>query len=322
MNPYPLTFVPILKERIWGGSRLGTVLGKNVHAEGIGESWEISGVPGDVSVVANGPLKGKSLDEVLQSDPRAWLGKKVVDAHGKNFPILIKFIDAAKDLSIQVHPDDQLAGKRHNSFGKNEMWYIMDADKDARLILGFKEKVKESEYLKHLDQDTLPNILKAQPVQPGEAFFIHAGMIHAIGGGILLAEIQQTSDVTYRLYDYNRRDSEGNTRELHTEQALEAIDFDAVQPKPIQYKAELNTVNAMVETPYFTTNFVPVKGQMALFKSQRDAFTIVMGIKGAVSIGSPEGEVTIKAGQTVLLPATTQSVILKADYGEVLDISI
>ena len=322
MTYYPITFYPILKERIWGGNRLATELGKESPSDKTGESWELSGVDGDVSVVANGPLKGKSLKEVIATAPETWLGAETIARYGTEFPILIKFIDAASDLSIQVHPDDDLAAKRHDSFGKNEMWYVMDAEKDARLILGFDKPVTREEYLQHLKANTLTEILMEQPVEAGDAFFIHAGMIHAIGGGIMLAEIQQTSDVTYRLYDFNRRDAEGNTRELHTDLALDAIDFNAVKPKPVEYDKSKNTANDLISTPYFQSRFIQVEGSMGLFSSPRPSFSIFMGIKGQVEISSPEGAFTLARGQTVLIPAATKRLSLQSDYGEMLDITI
>ena len=322
MKHYPLRFYPILKERIWGGKRLATELGKATPSEKTGESWELSGVDGDVSIVSNGPLKGKSLTEVIASAPETWLGTKTIAKYGTEFPILIKFIDAASDLSIQVHPDDDLAAKRHNSFGKNEMWYIMDAEKDARLILGFDKPVTREEYLQNLKANTLTEILMEQPVQEGDAFFIHAGMIHAIGGGIMLAEIQQTSDVTYRLYDYNRKDADGNTRELHTEQALDAIDFNAVQPKPATYKKLENTANELITTPYFQTRYIRVKGSMELFKRPRPTFSIFMGTKGSIEITTSQGAQKLAKGQTLLIPAATDWVSLTSDSGEMLDITI
>ena len=222
---YPLKFKPILKERIWGGSKLSTVLGKTISNDLTGESWEISAVKGDVSIVANGPLSGMSLQDLINKYQESLLGVHIYRKFGKEFPILIKYIDAKQDLSIQLHPNDELARARHDSFGKNEMWYIMDADPGSELIIGFNKDVDPVEYKASLENNKLTELMNYVPVNDGDTFFIHTGKVHAIGAGILLAEIQQTSDVTYRIFDFNRRDKEGNLRDLHTEMALEAIDY-------------------------------------------------------------------------------------------------
>lgn len=322
MDIYPVTFYPILKERIWGGVKLKTELGKDIPGDNIGESWEISGVEGDVSVVANGPLQGKSLQELIEAHPEAWLGKEVVTQFGAQFPILIKFIDAATDLSIQVHPDDKLAEERHGSFGKNEMWYIMDADRDSRLILGFEEEVSKAEYKERLNNGELQEILMELPVKRGDAFFIHAGLVHAIGGGILLAEIQQTSDITYRLYDYDRKDAEGNSRELHTELALDAIDFKAIKPTAVEYPRKSNASNNLINTPFFKTEYVHVDGKLELFSNPRKSFTILMGVGGNANISTDLGDFELRKGNTLLIPAITSKLALEANGAEVLDISI
>ena len=226
MSLYPLKFTPIAKETIWGGNKLQQELNKDFSSERkIGESWEISGVTNDISVVANGELKGKNLSELIQEYAEQLLGKKNVQKFGSEFPLLIKFIDANDVLSIQVHPDDELAKERHNSFGKTEMWYVLGAEKESNLIVGFNQEVDQNLYQKKLKEGKLEEILNLEKVEKGSTYFIPAGRVHAIGKGILVAEIQQTSDVTYRIYDYNRKDDQGNTRELHTEWALDAIDY-------------------------------------------------------------------------------------------------
>ncbi|MCL4162945.1 UNVERIFIED_CONTAM: hypothetical protein GTU68_029289, partial [Idotea baltica] len=224
MNIYPLKFIPILKERLWGGTKLRDVLGKPIESDITGESWEISTVKGDVSIVSNGEFADISLQNLIDQYPEELLGKRVLERFGKEFPILIKFIDAKQDLSIQLHPNDELARKRHNSFGKTEMWYIMDADSDAKLIVGFNKDISKSEYSKSLEENRLLELLNYEKVKEGDTFFINTGKIHAIGAGVLLAEIQQTSDVTYRVFDFNRKDKNGDLRELHTELARDAID--------------------------------------------------------------------------------------------------
>lgn len=225
MNLYPFKFQPILKERLWGGTKLKDLLNKPSSSDITGESWELSAVKGDVSIIENGPLAGTSLQEAINHHPQALLGKSVTNRFGTEFPILIKFIDAKQDLSIQLHPNDELAKERHNSFGKTEMWYIMQADPGAELIVGFKQDMTKENYEKHLNEGKLTDILNYEKVKEGDTFFINTGKVHAIGAGILLAEIQQTSDITYRVYDFNRKDKEGNLRELHTELAIDAIDY-------------------------------------------------------------------------------------------------
>ena len=201
-NLYPLKFQPILKERIWGGNKLKTSLNKNSKLTNIGESWEISSVEGEISIVTNGSFRGKSLKELLRQFKSDLIGKKNYKNFKDKFPLLIKFIDANKDLSIQLHPNNELAAKRHNSFGKTEMWYVMQADCEANLIVGFKEQTSKEKYLKHLNSKSLPEILNYEKVKPGDTYFIDVGRVHAIGAGVMLAEIQQTSDITYRLYDW------------------------------------------------------------------------------------------------------------------------
>ena len=222
---YPLKFRPIFKEKIWGGSKLRNQLFKNTSSDKTGESWEISGVEGNISVVDNGFLQGKSLNDIISEYKESLLGKKIYNKFGTEFPLLIKFIDADDDLSIQVHPDDNTAKKRHKSFGKTEMWYVIDADKNAELITGVCKNTNKGEYSELLLNKQLKTILNFEKVKKGDVFFIPAGRIHAICKGILLAEIQQTSDITYRIYDWDRKDDTGNERELHTESAIDVIDF-------------------------------------------------------------------------------------------------
>ena len=226
MTLYPLKFNPILKDKIWGGEKLKNILNKQTEASNIGESWEVSDVEGDTSIVTNGPLKGQSLKELLSNFKSDLLGEKNYAQFGTKFPLLIKFIDAKEDLSIQLHPNDTLAAERHNSFGKTEMWYVMQADQDSNLIVGFNQDMNAEKYLHHLDNKSLTEILNFDKVQAGDTYFIEVGRVHAIGAGVMLAEIQQTSDITYRVYDWDRVDDKGNERELHNDLAIDAIDFD------------------------------------------------------------------------------------------------
>ncbi|MBT8293200.1 MAG: class I mannose-6-phosphate isomerase [Eudoraea sp.] len=322
MNLYPFKFYPILKERLWGGTKLGTVLGKELESDLVGESWEISGVNGDVSIVANGSYKGTSLTNLIHEFPEAILGKSVLERFGKEFPILIKFIDAQKDLSIQLHPNDELARKRHNSFGKTEMWYVMDSDEDAELIIGFKEDVTEEIYTESLKNNTLTDLLNYESVNEGDTYFINAGKIHAIGAGVLIAEIQQTSDQTYRVYDYNRKDAEGNLRELHTELSFDAIDYAKKNDFKVSYEQKINAANPMVNCPYFKTNFISLNQNIRFDLSNRDSFTIYMCIDGDVLIENDFGSILIKKGETVLVPASSSHIILNSERAKLLEITI
>ena len=305
---YPLTFDPIFKERIWGGTKLNTYLNKPITSDSIGESWEISTVENSISIVNNGPFKGMSLNDLIAQFPQAILGTKVYDQFGKQFPLLFKFIDAKEDLSIQLHPNDQLAMKRHNSFGKTEMWYVMQADQNARLIIGFKEKSSPEEYLKHLQDKTLLTILDSNKVSKGDAFFLETGTIHAIGGGIVVAEIQQTSDITYRVYDYDRVCSNGNKRELHVDLALDAINYNKVNSKK-DYKKQKNVSNEIVDCRYFTTNFIPLDGEMKIYKDSL-SFTVFMCVEGSFEIVYDGVVYQYQMGDTLLIPAFMSEFVL------------
>ena len=319
MNLYPLTFTPIFKERIWGGEKLEKELHKPIHQPLIGESWEVSTVKGDVSVIDNGALKGTSLQALIEQAPEALLGSAVYKRFGTDFPLLIKFIDAAQDLSIQVHPDDALAKARHNSFGKTEMWYIMEADPNASIIIGFNRNVSKEEYQSHLQNKTLSQLLNYEKVSHGDMFFIPAGKIHAIGAGVLLAEIQQTSDITYRVYDFDRKDKHGNYRELHTELALDAIDFERKDDFRKSYSSTENTVNPAVASPYFTTDYLKITQETPLTLSG-DSFHIYIGVAGKGSLQYGDMELPLEKGQTLLVPASCKEIHLKGKV-EVLQVS-
>jgi len=302
MELYPFQFEPILKDRIWGGTKLKDYLNKPISSKITGESWEISTVTNDVSVIANGFFKGKSLNELIQEFPEQVLGADAYAKFGKQFPLLFKYLDAREDLSIQVHPNDELAKKRHNSFGKTEMWYVMQADDDARLIVGFKEKSSQKAYLEHLENKTLLDILDAKKVKKGDVFFLETGTVHAIGAGTVIAEIQQTSDITYRLYDFDRVDVNGVARELHVDLALDAINYDVVTAEK-HYSNTENTANLIVDCPYFTTNFIPLDGTIAMTK-MGSSFIVYMCVEGSFQIQHNEKLYDYKTGDTILIPAT------------------
>ncbi len=302
MKFYPLQFNPILKERIWGGTKLKTFLNKPIFSEITGESWEISTVENDVSVVANGSCKGKTLNELIEEFPNEILGTTVYRRFGKQFPLLFKYLDAREDLSIQLHPNDALAKKRHNSFGKTEMWYVMQADQDARLIVGFKQKSNPDEYLEHLKNKTILELLNTKNVSKGDVFFLETGTIHAIGAGIVIAEIQQTSDITYRIYDFERKDPNGNERELHNDLALEAINYEVVEAEKKYEKVE-NKSNKIVDCHYFTTNFIPLNGKIDIAKNH-ETFRVYMCVDGTFELNCDQQKYSYQKGDTVLMPAS------------------
>lgn len=319
MDWYPLVFNPIIKERIWGGTKLRDVLHKPIVSNISGESWELSTVPGDVSVVANGALEGTDLNAVVALNPEAVLGKKVVAQFGDQFPLLFKFLDAREDLSIQVHPNDALAKERHNSFGKTEMWYVMQADPGAQLIVGFKEDSNAEAYQTALAQHQVVDLLAKHSVQKGDVFFLETGTVHAIGAGTLIAEIQQTSDITYRIYDFDRRDAQGNLRELHTELALEAINYQRTESKKT-YAQNTNVSNVMVNCPYFTTSFIPLT-DTASVHCTNDSFTVLMVMEGDCALLYGDKKMELTKGTTILLPAALEAVQLKGN-AELLEITI
>lgn len=316
---YPLQFEPILKERLWGGEKLKTEFGKPVVSKTTGESWELSTVKGDISVISNGDLKGQKLTDVIDAAPMDILGALVCKRFGTDFPLLFKFLDAREDLSIQVHPNDDLAQKRHNSFGKTEMWYVMQADVNAEIIVGFKENSSQDEYLMHLENKKLTSLLNQIPVNAGDVFFLETGTVHAIGAGILIAEIQQTSDITYRLYDFDRTDADGNKRELHVDLSLEAINYQKQETNKIYFK-EPNRSNLIVDCPYFTTNFIPLTEKIEIQKSG-NSFTVYMCVDGNFEIDCNGVVHEYKKGDTILIPASLKSYSL-AGSASILEIYI
>jgi mannose-6-phosphate isomerase len=308
LDIYPLQFKPILKERIWGGTKLKTILNKPITSDRTGESWEISTVDGDVSIVSNGTLAGKSLLDLIDSSPEEILGTEVYKRFGKQFPLLFKYLNAREDLSIQVHPNDELAKKRHNSFGKTEMWYIIQADEGSRIIVGFKEKSNADEYLDKLKNKTLLSILDDVKVKQGDVFFLETGTVHAIGAGLVVAEIQQTSDITYRLYDFDRVDAQGNKRELHLDLALDAINYNKVEARK-KHDTVLNKMNLVVDCPYFTTSFIPLEGKISINKTG-NSFAVFMCVEGSFEIECGGTKFQYTKGDTILIPAALKAFIL------------
>lgn len=300
---YPLKFKPVLKDKIWGGKKLRELLNKKEASDQCGESWEISGVEGNYSVIENGFLAGNNLSEILEIYMDELVGEKTYNKSGNEFPLLIKFIDANDNLSIQVHPDDELAAKRHNSFGKTEMWYVMEAENGAELIVGFNQKANKELYMSHLNDNKLAEILNREIVSKGDVYFMPAGRVHAIGAGCLIAEIQQTSDVTYRIYDFNRKDANGNLRELHTELAVDAIDFDYYPEYKTMYDLKPNTTAEIVQCDYFKTNLLELDKGLDRDFTPFDTFVIYMCLEGSTAIKYNAGGETVEKGQTILIPA-------------------
>lgn len=271
---YPLKFEPILKQTLWGGDKIISFKQLNDTRKEVGESWEISAVEGSESIVAEGPDKGMTLTEVLSKYREELLGEANYARFGVKFPLLVKFIDARQDLSIQVHPSDELAKKRHNSMGKTEMWYVIGADKGAKLRSGFSEQITPKEYKDRVYNNTITEVLQEYDIQPGDVFFLPAGRVHSIGAGAFIAEIQQTSDVTYRIYDFDRKDSKGNARELHTDLAREAINFEVLDDYRTQYDVVENEPIELVACPYFTTSLYDMTEEITCDYSELDSFVI------------------------------------------------
>ena len=304
----PIKFQTLLKQTLWGGDKIVTFKHLDSQLENVGESWEISGVKDNETIVKEGPLKGKSLNEVVAELKDRLVGKENYQRFGDEFPLLIKFIDARQDLSIQVHPNDEIAHKQGKPRGKTEMWYLMESEPGAKLYCGLKKQITPDQYKEMVDNDTICDALAQYEVKEGDCFFLPAGRIHAIGPGCFLAEIQQTSDVTYRIYDYKRKDKNGNYRELHTKLAAESINYQVENDYRTHYVGRLNKGVSLVQCPYFCTAVYDLNEPMTLDYSELDSFVILIGLKGEGKITDNEGnEVSIMAGDTLLIPATTET---------------
>ncbi len=307
---YPLLFEPILKPTLWGGRKLATALNKPLPPdELIGESWEVSGVKDNISVVANGPLQGRLLTELMATYKSDLLGGAVYERFPAEFPLLIKYIDANQDLSIQVHPDDELARQRHNSFGKTEMWYVIDAEPGATLISGFNRPTSRAEYMEYFQSGRLMELLNREQVATGDVFFLPAGRVHTIGKGLLIAEIQQTSDITYRIYDFDRVDKDGNKRQLHTEEALDAIDYRFYDNYKTSYDRNQPEVQ-LAQCRYFTVNRLQLTSRTARDYSALDSFVVLMFLSGAGTLHTAAGDFPYAKGHTYLLPATLNQIAI------------
>lgn len=311
----PLQFVPYYKSVIWGGDRIAKYKNEVINQENVGESWEISAVPGHESVVADGEYKGKKLTDLVNEYGADFLGTEVFKRCGKEFPLLIKIIDARQDLSVQVHPDDELARKRHDSAGKTEMWYIIDREPGSKIYTGLKAPLNPEEYKRRIADNSIMEVVADHVSEPNQFYFVPAGTIHAIGAGNLLAEVQQTSDITYRVYDYDRRDAEGNPRELHTELATDAIDYrfpNDITPTATVYPA---TTTKAVTSAYFTTDFLHlIPGEKFDVDTNGKTFAIIIVSKGTLDITLNSGEILhYKKGDTLLIPASMPPCTLSGD---------
>ncbi len=309
---YPLKFEPILKQLLWGGDKIIPFKHLDSQLTEVGESWEISDVENSESVVANGPDKGTTLSEMVGRYKEELVGESNYARFRNKFPLLIKFIDARQDLSIQVHPDDVLAQKRHNSMGKTEMWYVIGADKGAKLRSGFSQQVTSKEYKERVYNDTITDVLQEYEVHPGDVFFLPAGRIHSIGAGCFIAEIQQTSDITYRIYDFDRKDDKGHKRELHTELSREAINYEVLDDYRTHYDPVQNEPVELVACPYFTTSLYDMTEDISCDYSELDSFVIFICVEGECTmVDDQKNEISLRAGETVLFPATTQDVSIR-----------
>ena len=312
---YPLKFEDIFKTVVWGGEKIAPFKGVQTEQHNIGESWELSGVKGNESVVANGPLAGHTITELACQYKETLLGKKVYETTGTEFPLLIKFIDARDDLSVQVHPDDTLAGARHNgSKGKTEMWYVVQADEGAHLMAGLSRQTTPQEYESKVNDNTVTEILKDYKVREGDTFFIPAGRVHSIGKGCFIAEIQQTSDITYRIYDFGRLGLDGKPRELHTELAKDAIDYTVLDDYRTHYPKVTDSENTLVSCKYFTTSLFDLSQSVTKDIASLDSFLIAICIDGQGTILDGHGNsIQIRKGETILLPADSLSATFTPD---------
>jgi len=321
MRVYPIRFNPIFKEKIWGGNKLKDVLSKDTNKQDVGESWEISDVNGNVSEVSNGVYKGTNLKDLIANHEASFLGVDNFEHFGYDFPLLIKFLDAKTDLSVQVHPDNKMAQTYHNSFGKTEMWYIMDSNQDANIVLGLKDENTNTEILNHITVENVETLFNREPVNKGDSFFIPAGKIHAIGAGVLAAEIQQTSDITYRVYDWDRKDDQGQKRELHTKLAEKATKKFHSNGKA-SYQLQSNESINLVHCDYFTTNIIDVKSNFVKSYISIDSFVIFMCVEGVVELTAGSVTEILKMGETILLPAINNEIEFNSQRAKLLEIYV
>lgn len=312
-----------MHETVWGGNLLSKYKGIETLESPIGESWEVSAVPSSTSIVANGSCQGRDLISVIEDNPEAILGKAVSKQYDGKLPLLVKFIDAKRDLSIQVHPNDNMAKRIHNKLGKTEMWYILSAKPGSYLYCGFNKRITKEEYKRRVEDGTITEVLAKHEVKSGDAFYIPAGRVHAICGGIMLAEIQQASDLTYRIFDYNRPGIDGKPRELHTELAAEALDFNTADNYRIQYADIPNQFNIVVDSPYFCVREAQLTGHLHCDMTGKDSFIICMAVEGdcKIRIHASADEILLGEGHSCLIPASIANydIFPTKDYSRVID---
>lgn len=309
---YPLKFKSIYKEKIWGGNKLSTVLNKDIDTNAkTGESWELSAVQDNLSVVSNGFLQDNNIEELIEIYMGDLVGDKVYEKFGIEFPLLFKFLDAKEKLSIQVHPNDEFAKEKHKAYGKTEMWYIINAEKEAKLTIGFNKESDKGEFIQKIKNEDIESILNTETAMKDDAFLIPSGTIHSIGAGILLAEIQQTSDISYRVFDYNRKDKEGNLRELHNDLAKDALNYSYEKKHRIDYNKDLNKTDLITKCDYFTSNVIRFDKEIEKDYYNIDSFVVYMCIEGEFYIDFQEDEkIKVSKGETVLIPAILDTVVL------------
>ncbi len=320
---YPLKFNPVLKEKIWGGKKIPQKLNVEVAKEvEIGENFAVSGLKDDLSVVSNGSLAGKNIHELIEKYKGRLIGEKVYNAFGSNFPLLIKYIDANDDLSIQVHPNDDLAKEKYQAFGKTEMWYVINANDGARLISGFSKKTNAEEFTQYHSEGQLMDLMAKHDTSAGDTFFIPAGKVHSIGSGNFIAEIQQTSDITYRIYDYDRRDKYGNPRELHHELAMKAMNFEDADSGKINYQCRDNESAQLASCKYFTTNLLKINGTQTKDYSEIDSFVILMNVGGACHVFANDYSIELNELEAILIPAELNNINIEGHSAKLLEVFV
>ena len=308
-----LKFTPIFKSVLWGGKRIAQFKNMPPQGDHVGESWELSPMKGNESVVSEGPMKGRTLPELMISDGEEIMGKRLYAKYGDKFPLLIKFIDSTDDLSIQVHPDDELAAKRHNSLGKTEMWFSVLPAEGAYLYAGFKKQITPEQFRAMVADNTIVDVLGKLYPKRGDMFFLPAGRVHSIGRGNFVLEIQEASDITYRIYDYDRRDAQGNPRQLHIEESVDSITYNDTEMTVDHFEPKAGEEIVMESCPFFTTTLMEIEGTTTLKLAERDSFSVVIPTRGNAVLTAPDGSKTIlNQGETVLVPASMESLDITA----------
>lgn len=307
-----LKFDPIFKSVIWGGKRIAEFKGLPSQGDHIGESWELSPMEGHESVVSQGTFKGATLPSLIANHGNEIMGERLMKKYDGKFPLLIKLIDSSDDLSVQVHPDDELAAKRHNSLGKTEMWYSIAPAEGAYLYAGFSKHIDASEFRRQVAENEIIPSLHKYFTHPGDIFFLPAGRVHSIGRGNFVLEIQEASDITYRIYDYDRRDAQGNPRQLHVEESVDAIDFDDTADLPAENElGVVGELRPLAESSYFKTEIARVDGTMTIDLAARNSFTILVATAGELTVKNADGEISLRQGETALVAASTPSITIE-----------